>query len=117
MPEAAAPSPAVFVATLPPWASELVRAVSSKQSNAFVLHGVPADLVPVRGPAGGGVLSLFALLVPPILAGAGAGGAALPLARRLPGAAALRGVVVDRHLQPGRGSGLRHAGGAQPIPR
>ena len=29
MPEAAAPSPAVFLDTLPPWASELVRAVSS----------------------------------------------------------------------------------------
>src|SRR3954453_11500209 len=69
MPEAAAPSPAVFVDTLPPWASELVRAVSSKQSNAFVLHGVPADLVPVRGPAGLRFLSLDDFLVEELLAG------------------------------------------------
>src|SRR3954466_3526768 len=69
MPEAAAPSPAVFVDTLPPWASELVRAVSSKQSNAFVLHGVPADLVPVRGPAGLRFLSLDDFLVQQLFAG------------------------------------------------
>src|SRR3954447_12176071 len=69
MPEAAAPSPPVFVDTLPPWASELVRAVSSKQSNAFVLHGVPADLVPVRGPAGLRFLSLDDFLVQQLFAG------------------------------------------------
>src|ERR1700712_3321739 len=46
------PPPALFLDSLPPWGAELVRAVSSKQSNAFVLHGVPADLVPVRGPEG-----------------------------------------------------------------
>src|SRR3954467_5146665 len=69
MPEAAAPSPAVFVDTLPPWASELVRAVSSKQSNAFVLHGVPADLIPVRGPAGLRFLSLDDFLVQQLFAG------------------------------------------------
>ncbi len=52
MPEAAAPSPAVFLDSLPPWASDLVRAVTAKQANTFVLHGVPADLVPVRAPPG-----------------------------------------------------------------
>ena len=53
MPEtAAAASPAAFLDSLPPWAAELVRAVRAKQSNTFVLHGVPADLVPVRGSAG-----------------------------------------------------------------
>ncbi|HEY4588228.1 MAG TPA: hypothetical protein VII86_03330, partial [Thermoanaerobaculia bacterium] len=71
MPEAAAPSPAVFVDTLPPWASELVRAVSAKQSNAFVLHGVPADLVPVRGPAGLRFLSLDDFLVEQLFSGWG----------------------------------------------
>ena len=45
-----APSPA-FLAGLPPWAAELVRAVWAKQANLFVLHGTPADLVPVGGAA------------------------------------------------------------------
>ena len=43
-------------------------------------------------------------------------GAALPLARRLPGPAALRRLALDRHLQPRRGARLRHPGGARPLP-
>ena len=39
-------------ATLPPWAARLAAEIRAKQANAFVLHGVPADLVPVRGPQG-----------------------------------------------------------------
>ena len=72
MPDATAsavPSPAVFLDTLPAWASELVRAVNAKQSNAFVLHGVPADLVPVRGPAGLRFLALDDFLVQQLFAG------------------------------------------------
>ncbi len=48
---AAAPAARAFVESLPPWAAELVRAVRAKQANTFVLHGVPADLVPVRSAA------------------------------------------------------------------
>src|SRR3954468_22454448 len=69
MSEAAAPIPALFLDTLPSWASELVRAVTSKQSNAFVIHGVPADLVPVRGPEGLRFLSLDDFLVQQLFAG------------------------------------------------
>jgi SpoVK/Ycf46/Vps4 family AAA+-type ATPase len=48
-----APSPS-FLAGLPPWAADLVRAVWAKQANVFILHGTPADLVPVGAAAGGG---------------------------------------------------------------
>lgn len=41
-----------FVASLPAWAAELVRSVRAKQCNTFNLHGVPSDLVPVRGSGG-----------------------------------------------------------------
>lgn len=41
-----------FLATLPSWAARLAAEIRAKQANAFVLHGVPADLVPVRGPQG-----------------------------------------------------------------
>jgi SpoVK/Ycf46/Vps4 family AAA+-type ATPase len=51
MPNPAAPSPA-FLATLPAWAADLVRAVWAKQANVFILHGVPGDLVPVGGAGG-----------------------------------------------------------------
>src|SRR6195952_2674367 len=68
MPEAA-PTPAVFLDSLPPWASALVRAVNAKQSNTFVLHGVPADLVPVRGPSGLTFLSLDDFLVQQLFGG------------------------------------------------
>jgi ATPase family associated with various cellular activities (AAA) len=54
----ASPSPAVFLESLPAWARDLVRAVRAKRSCTFVLHGVPADLVPVRGAAGLRFLSL-----------------------------------------------------------
>src|ERR1700680_820434 len=43
-----APSPS-FLASLPGWAGELVRAVWDKQANVFILHGMASDLVPV-GP-------------------------------------------------------------------
>jgi len=46
MPIPGAPSSA-FLATLPAWAAELVRAVWAKQANVFILHGMPSDLVPV----------------------------------------------------------------------
>jgi SpoVK/Ycf46/Vps4 family AAA+-type ATPase len=51
MPNPAAPSPA-FLAALPAWAADLVRAVWAKQANVFILHGVPGDLVPVGGAGG-----------------------------------------------------------------
>src|ERR1700688_2724417 len=41
-----APSPS-FLASLPGWAGELVRAVWAKQANVFILHGMASDLVPV----------------------------------------------------------------------
>jgi len=69
MPEAAVTSPAVFLDSLPPWASDLVRSVTAKQSNTFVLHGVPADLVPVRGPSGLRFLSLDDFLGQELFAG------------------------------------------------
>jgi SpoVK/Ycf46/Vps4 family AAA+-type ATPase len=69
MPEAAVSPPAVFLESLPPWASELVKAINAKQSNAFVLHGVPADLVTVRGPAGLRFLSLDDFLVQQLFGG------------------------------------------------
>src|SRR5215203_2980470 len=69
MPEAAVTSPAVFLDSLPPWASDLVRSVTAKQSNTFVLHGVPADLVPVRGPSGLRFLSLDDFLGQQLFAG------------------------------------------------
>src|ERR1700724_3673657 len=40
------PSPS-FLASLPGWAAELVRAVWAKQANVFILHGMASDLVPV----------------------------------------------------------------------
>src|ERR1700674_2093792 len=41
-----APSPS-FLASLPGWAAELVRAVWAKQANVFILHGMASDLGPV----------------------------------------------------------------------
>jgi SpoVK/Ycf46/Vps4 family AAA+-type ATPase len=41
-----------FLESLPPWAADLVRSVRANRANTFVLHGVPADLVPLRGGAG-----------------------------------------------------------------
>jgi len=55
MSPSAAPSPS-FLASLPGWAAELVRAVWAKQANVFILHGMASDLVPVgaggRDPVG-----------------------------------------------------------------
>ena len=62
-------SPAVFLESLPAWARDLVRAVRAKRSCTFVLHGVPADLVPVRGAAGLRFLSLEDFLATELLAG------------------------------------------------
>src|SRR4051812_325233 len=74
MPEAVSatpstPSTPVFLDSLPPWASELVRTVTAKQANTFVLHGVPADLVPVRDSAGLRFLSLDDFLCQQLFAG------------------------------------------------
>ncbi|MDP9120007.1 MAG: AAA family ATPase [Acidobacteriota bacterium] len=44
--------PTAFLASLPAWATELVRAIWAKRSSTFILHGVTADLVPVRGVGG-----------------------------------------------------------------
>jgi hypothetical protein len=43
---------AAFLATLPAWGADLVRAIWAKQANVFILHGMPADLVPVAGTGG-----------------------------------------------------------------
>src|SRR5258708_30576718 len=96
----AATSPPVFLESLPPWAAELVRTVTAKQANTFVLHGVPADLVPVRDSAGLRFLSRYHLLSPQLLPGrsspapphpAAAPAAAHPAPRhRLPG-------LIQRH--------------------
>jgi SpoVK/Ycf46/Vps4 family AAA+-type ATPase len=51
-------SPDAFFAALPDWGARLARAVSAKQANTFVLHGVTADLVPV----GEGTATRFILL-------------------------------------------------------
>jgi SpoVK/Ycf46/Vps4 family AAA+-type ATPase len=64
-----APPPAAFVQSLPPWAAELVRAVWAKQANTFVVHGVPSDLVPVRGSAGLRFLALDDFLLGELFAG------------------------------------------------
>ncbi len=58
-----------FVASLPAWAAELVRSVRAKQCNTFILHGVPADLVPVRGPSGLRFVSLDDFLTRELFAG------------------------------------------------
>jgi SpoVK/Ycf46/Vps4 family AAA+-type ATPase len=59
----------VFLESLPAWAKGLVRAVRAKRSCTFVLHGVPADLVPVRGSAGLRFLSLDEFLTTELLSG------------------------------------------------
>jgi len=48
------PSP-IFLASLPGWAAELVRAVWAKQANVFILHGMASDLVPVGVGVGVGM--------------------------------------------------------------
>jgi SpoVK/Ycf46/Vps4 family AAA+-type ATPase len=64
-----APTPAAFLESLPVWAADLVRAVRAKQANTFVLHGVPADLVLLRGPSGLRFLSLEEFLTAELFAG------------------------------------------------
>jgi SpoVK/Ycf46/Vps4 family AAA+-type ATPase len=61
-------SPA-FVESLPAWAGELVQAVKAKQANTFLVHGVPADLVPVRGGDGLRFLPIEAFLTQELFAG------------------------------------------------
>jgi SpoVK/Ycf46/Vps4 family AAA+-type ATPase len=58
-----------FIESLPSWAGDLVRAVQAKRANTFLIHGVPADLVPVRGPSGLRFLSLEPFLVQELFAG------------------------------------------------
>jgi SpoVK/Ycf46/Vps4 family AAA+-type ATPase len=65
----AATAPDLFVESLPVWAKDLVRSVRAKQANTFVLHGVPADLVPVRSSAGLRFLSLDDFLVQQLFGG------------------------------------------------
>jgi SpoVK/Ycf46/Vps4 family AAA+-type ATPase len=60
---------ASFVESLPPWGAEIVRAIRAKQSNTFLVHGVPADLVPVRNSAGLRFLSLDAFLTSELFTG------------------------------------------------
>lgn len=64
-----APTPAAFLESLPPWGADLVRAVRAKQSNTFVIHGVPSDLVPLRSSSGFRFLSLEDFLVSQLFAG------------------------------------------------
>jgi SpoVK/Ycf46/Vps4 family AAA+-type ATPase len=58
-----------FVESLPPWAADLVRTIRAKRCNTFVVHGVPADLVPVRGSGGLRFLSLDAFLTTELFTG------------------------------------------------
>ena len=51
-----------FIQSLPPWGAEIVRSIRAKQCNTFLVHGVPADLVPLRGGQGLRFLSLDAFL-------------------------------------------------------
>ena len=64
-----ADSPAVFLGSLPPWGQDVVRSIRAKRANTFVLHGVPADLVPVRGAAGLRFLALDDFLTNELFAG------------------------------------------------
>ncbi len=82
---------ATFLDTLPGWAARLARTVPAKQANTFVIHGVPADLVPVRRSRA----------------------CVFQLARRLPDRRALRRLAVAHHLQPRRGARLRLAAEAR----
>ena len=41
-----------FFSSLPGWAATLARTVAAKQANTFLIHGLPADLIPVRQEAG-----------------------------------------------------------------
>ncbi len=43
---------ATFLTSLPGWAAMLARTVAAKQANTFVIHGLPADLIPVRQERG-----------------------------------------------------------------
>lgn len=64
-----APTPAAFLESLPPWGADLVRAVRAKQANTFVIHGVSADLVPLRSSAGFRFLSLEEFLYTQLFGG------------------------------------------------
>ncbi|HET7508921.1 MAG TPA: AAA family ATPase [Solirubrobacterales bacterium] len=64
-----ADSPPAFLASLPPWGQDVVRSIRAKRANTFVLHGVPSDLVPVRGSAGLRFLALDDFLTSELFAG------------------------------------------------
>ncbi len=61
--------PNAFLDSLPGWAAEIVRALQAKQANTFLIHGVPADVVPVRGASGPRFLSLDSFLTQELFKG------------------------------------------------
>jgi SpoVK/Ycf46/Vps4 family AAA+-type ATPase len=58
-----------FIESLPGWAAEIVRALQAKQANTFLIHGVPADVVPVRGASGLRFLALDSFLTQELFKG------------------------------------------------
>ncbi len=58
-----------FIESLPGWAADLVRTIRAKQCNTFLIHGVPADLVPVRSSSGLRFVSLDLFLTSELFAG------------------------------------------------
>jgi SpoVK/Ycf46/Vps4 family AAA+-type ATPase len=64
-----APPPTAFLDSLPPWGRTLVRSIWAKRANTFALHGVPSDLVPVRGTGGLRFLPLFDFLTQELFPG------------------------------------------------
>lgn len=62
-------SPNAFLDSLPGWAAEIVRALQAKQANTFLIHGVPNDVVPVRGASGLRFLSLDSFLTQELFKG------------------------------------------------
>jgi len=62
-------SPNAFLESLPGWAAEIVRALQAKQANTFLIHGVPNDVVPVRGASGLRFLSLDSFLTQELFKG------------------------------------------------
>ena len=58
-----------FIDSLPPWGADIVRAIRAKQSNTFIVHGVPSDLIPVRNNAGLQFLSLDVFLATELFKG------------------------------------------------
>lgn len=57
-----------FLNSLPGWAATLARTVAAKQANTFVIHGLPADLIPARGEPGLNFQSLDTFLTDTLFA-------------------------------------------------